>query len=150
MSSVTLKKAIELTGKSKRTIQRYMSNGKLSYKNNINGHKEIDVTELLRVFGDLAPLDTPKVRPNDTPSLSPLDISEQIAKAIIEAQAPLLEKISDLVDKVEHLTNRLEHKPIDDRVLESENIKTTKSPKFLEPEPLKNNYLDDIPTFGKN
>jgi hypothetical protein len=151
MSSVTLKKAIELTGKSKRTIQRYMANGKLSYKVNLNGHKAIDITELLRVFGDLSPPDTYDVRPNDTSDLSPHDISEQIAQAIVKAQAPLLEKISDLVDKIEHLTNRLEHKPIDVLALESESesIRATKSPKFLKPEPLKDNYLDDIPTFGK-
>jgi len=37
---VTLKKACELTGKSKHTIQRYMANGKLSYKTNKLGYKK--------------------------------------------------------------------------------------------------------------
>lgn len=111
MPSVTLKKAIELSGKSKRTIQRYMSNGKLSYKTNLQGHKEIDTSELMRVFGELSPIDPLKVRPVDTLTMSPL-ISEQIAKAIAEAQAPLLEQISDLITKVSDLTNRLEYKPV--------------------------------------
>jgi len=111
MPSVTLKKAIELSGKSKRTIQRYMSSGKLSYKTNLQGNKEIDTSELMRVFGELSPISTPKVRPVDTLTMSPL-ISEQIAKAIAEAQAPLLEQISNLITKVSDLTNRLEYKPV--------------------------------------
>jgi predicted site-specific integrase-resolvase len=53
LSHATLKKACELTSKSKRTIQRYMANGKLSYKTNDSGHKEIDTSELMRVFSDL-------------------------------------------------------------------------------------------------
>jgi len=114
MTSVTLKKAIELTGKSKRTIQRYMSNGKLSYTTNVDGHKVIDVSELIRVFGELSPPVTSEVRPSVTPDLSPLgnvDIADQIAKAIVEAQAPLLKQIAELVGQVENLANRLEHKP---------------------------------------
>lgn len=51
MAKVGAQRAAELTGKSKSTIQRAMNNGKLSYENDNNGRRVIDVSELERVFG---------------------------------------------------------------------------------------------------
>ena len=103
MPRVTLKKACELTCKSKRTIQRHMSSGKLSYKTNALGHKEIDVSELIRVFGELSPLITDKMRPDVTMTNNTVEITPQIAeliakevsKGVSEAIAPLIEKIEN-------------------------------------------------------
>jgi hypothetical protein len=46
-----LKRAAELTGTSKSTIQRAMDKGKLSYEVDANNRRLIDVSELERVFG---------------------------------------------------------------------------------------------------
>lgn len=51
MAKVGAQRAAELTGKSKSTIQRAMSSGKLSYELDGNGKRVIDVSELERVFG---------------------------------------------------------------------------------------------------
>jgi hypothetical protein len=50
MAKVGIKRATELTGVSKSTIQRAMKNGKLSYDVE-NNRKLIDVSELERVYG---------------------------------------------------------------------------------------------------
>ena len=110
MPRVTLKKACELTSKSKRTIQRYMANGKLSYKKNELGHKEIDVSELMRVFGQLSPLVTDKVRPDDTPTMSPQTNDDRVDKLLsaVERLEKIVEKQSEQIASL----LQLEHKPI--------------------------------------
>lgn len=51
MAKVGAKRAAELTGKSKSTIQRAMNSGKISYELDNNGRRVIDVSELERAFG---------------------------------------------------------------------------------------------------
>lgn len=51
MAKVGAKRASELTGKSKSTIQRSMKTGKLSYEVDEAGRRLIDVSELERAFG---------------------------------------------------------------------------------------------------
>lgn len=51
MAKVGAQRAAELTGRSKSTIQRAMNSGKLSYQNDNNGRRIVDVAELDRVFG---------------------------------------------------------------------------------------------------
>lgn len=51
MAKVGAQRAAELTGKSKSTIQRAMNNGKISFENDNNNRRVIDVSELERVFG---------------------------------------------------------------------------------------------------
>jgi hypothetical protein len=108
MTNVTLKKACELTGKSKRTIQRYMASGKLSYTTNRQGNKVINVAELIRVFGELSPLVTPKVRPDVTPVVTPLNGEriEQLLQAV-ERLEKIVEKQSEQIAQL----LQLEYKP---------------------------------------
>jgi hypothetical protein len=51
MAKVGAKRAAELTGTSKSTIQRAMDKGKLSFEIDANNRRLIDVSELERVFG---------------------------------------------------------------------------------------------------
>lgn len=51
MAKVGAKRAAELTGKSKSTIQRAMNSGKISYELDANDRRVVDVSELERVFG---------------------------------------------------------------------------------------------------
>ena len=51
MALVSISEASRLTNKSRTTVHRYISNGKLSTCTDENGMKKIDTSELLRVFG---------------------------------------------------------------------------------------------------
>ncbi len=51
MAKVGVQRAVELTGKSKSTIQRALNSGKLSFTKNDAGRRLVDVSELERVFG---------------------------------------------------------------------------------------------------
>lgn len=51
MAKVGAKRAAELTGKSKSTIQRAMKSGKISYEIDDTGRRLIDVSELERAYG---------------------------------------------------------------------------------------------------
>lgn len=55
MAKVSVAEAAELTGKSKSTIQRAMKSGRLSYSLGESDEKEIDTSELERVYGSLRP-----------------------------------------------------------------------------------------------
>lgn len=51
MALVSISEASRLTNKSRTTVHRYISNGKLSTCTDEKGIKKIDTSELLRVFG---------------------------------------------------------------------------------------------------
>ena len=51
MALVSISEASRLTNKSRTTVHRYISKGKLSICTDENGVKKIDTSELLRVFG---------------------------------------------------------------------------------------------------
>lgn len=143
MACHTLSESARLTGKSRRTIQRYVKSGKLSAKNDVNGNPSIDTSELIRVFGELS-------HPEDTALSHPVtvtgyeDIANVISQAIIEANKPLYDKISALTSEIKHLTYRLDKpKEEPDKVLET----NVDKPVFLQEDKV-SDYLDDIPTFG--
>ena len=58
MSLVSITEAARLTGKSRRTIQRYVATGKLSLSQCDTTEKSIDTSELIRVFGNSLKNDT--------------------------------------------------------------------------------------------
>ena len=64
MAQVSISEAARLTKKSRRTIQRYVATGKLSLSHNDTKEKNIDISELIRVFGEI---NKNEVTPNDTP-----------------------------------------------------------------------------------
>lgn len=47
-----------LTGKSRRTLYRDMAAGLVSWRSNADGRRELDTSELLRVYGELQPTGT--------------------------------------------------------------------------------------------
>lgn len=55
MAKVTIAQAAEITGKSKSTIQRALKSGRLSYTLDDVGEREIDTSELERVYGGSKP-----------------------------------------------------------------------------------------------
>ena len=65
MSKITMKEAINLTDKSESTLRRDMRSGKVSYSKNETGRLEFDSAELVRVYGQLKPVDTANDTTND-------------------------------------------------------------------------------------
>lgn len=54
MAIVSLSEAARLVGKSRKTIQRYVADGRLSMSQDVQDKKGIDTSELMRVFGNLS------------------------------------------------------------------------------------------------
>lgn len=53
MAQVSISEAARLTGKSRKTLHTYISNGKLTKVTDTHGKPKIDTSELIRVFGEL-------------------------------------------------------------------------------------------------
>jgi len=61
MASVSISEAARLTGKARSTIHKYIKQGRVSMTTDvITGTKSIDISELIRVFGNI------KTTPSDT------------------------------------------------------------------------------------
>ncbi len=133
-----------LVKKSRKTIQRYIANGKLTVTRDHLGNPQIDTAELIRVFGKLSQVSHKKIakkshnvaptlsQQNNTITLTPEQLQVIIKNAVAEAikeVAPLL-----LENKqAEQVTPTTE---VITPVTEVTTTVTTGS-----------NYLDDIPTF---
>ncbi|MYB93641.1 hypothetical protein F4Y43_07230 [Candidatus Poribacteria bacterium] len=55
MSKLTLTEAVSVIPVSESTLRRDMKSGKVSYDTDAKGRKQIDVSELTRVYGQLSP-----------------------------------------------------------------------------------------------
>jgi hypothetical protein len=49
----SVSQAQQLTSKSRRTLYRDMASGRVSWRNDGNGHRELETSELIRVYGAL-------------------------------------------------------------------------------------------------
>jgi len=54
MAQVSISEAARLTGRSRKTLHTYISNGKLTKVTDSQGKPKIDTSELIRVFGELS------------------------------------------------------------------------------------------------
>ena len=101
MAKVGAHRAAELTGKSKSTIQRAMSSGKLSYEMDANNRRIIDVSELERVFG----LSAPQV--NNASVATSVEAELKKAADMLEMERMKM-KIKALEDQIENTNSNLE------------------------------------------
>jgi predicted site-specific integrase-resolvase len=102
MACHTITESAKLAGVSRRTIQRYVKQGKLSAKSNSNGNPEIDTSELLRVFPDLSHPQDQNLSQAVAANVTPSNIEQLLADMMQEIKA-LRAEVSEL--------KRLEFKP---------------------------------------
>jgi hypothetical protein len=116
MAVVSISEAAKLAGKSRKTIQRYVADGRISMSHNVAGKSGIDTSELARVFGelsqgawDMSHATLPQPVPQDVAAkLVELQTENAILRAQIEA------KDANLTDLRQSL-RLLEHKKEDKR-----------------------------------
>ena len=128
MYDLSFKDAIKLTGKTKRTIQRYLSSGKLTYVDSPNGSKLFNRLELLEAVGAV----TPVTSDTSHPIVTPIDNSELIELAREQLAATKLnnELLADLLHtlKNEHqqqleAPDPIPEKPVKDSAIKSGIVK---------------------------
>lgn len=103
----TIDEAASLVGRTRRSLYRAMTEGRLSYGLQPDGRRYIDTAELLRVYG---PFESPSH--GVTLEMShgvtvPGDLGDVIAKAVAEALEPLRKEIEQLREAL----LRIDHKP---------------------------------------
>lgn len=91
MAKVSISEAARLTGKSRTTLHRLIKAGELSTCSGVRNAKMVDISELIRVFGDIS-------KPvQEQPS-------EQVPEQRVTASfAPSEQMVSSLKQEVEHL-----------------------------------------------
>ena len=109
----TIDEAASLVGRTRRSLYRAMTEGRLSYGLEADGRRHIDTAELLRVYGAFEPPSqsvTSEMSHGVTVSSDLAEIIAQaVAKAVAQAVEPLRQEIEKL--RLENAEQRLiEHK----------------------------------------
>lgn len=91
MAKVSISEAARLTGKSRTTLHRLIKTGELSTCSGVRNSKMIDVSELIRVFGDIS---------SPVQKQSKEQVTEQRVTVPASADGQV---ISSLKQEVEHL-----------------------------------------------
>jgi DNA-binding transcriptional MerR regulator len=115
MAPVSISEAAKLCGKDRKTLYRYIKEGKLSATTATSGIRQIDVSELMRVFGDLSQ-SSESCHSGETVVIPQHETNDAVAKiAVLEAEnAQLRERLSDKerhIDDMRNTVRLLEHKP---------------------------------------
>ena len=106
MTKINLSKAAEVVGKNRTTIWRHVKKGKLSIERNRDGLPLVDISELIRVYGELKkPATLTKTKKQHSATESYEVLLEEIKKLRAE-QAEMKEQIISL-------THRLTGKPLE-------------------------------------
>lgn len=103
----TLQDAIELTGRSRRSLYRDMDAGRVSYRVRPDGRRELETTELMRAYGALQPVAQSTAQPVAQAGTEP-------SVPVQDHLEPLLEELRLLREEVRELRQALlllEHKP---------------------------------------
>lgn len=110
----TLQDAIELTGRSRRSLYRDMDAGRVSYRVRADGRRELETSELMRAYGALLPVaqaDTAAVAQADTPHGTPAAGSSEQMGALLEELRLLREEVASLRAAMLRLEYKPEHPP---------------------------------------
>lgn len=114
MAVVSISEAARLTGKSRKTIQRYVADGRMSMSQADAGTKGIDTSELIRVFGEMShpvpALSHATMSQPDAPNVPP-DVAALLAaaQAQIVGLKAILDAKDETIDALRHNLRLLEH-----------------------------------------
>lgn len=101
-----VKQAQKLTGKSRSSLYRDMSSGRLSYRTELDGGRSVDTSELIRVYGGLIQEETVsrdvERQGNET--------QNQVMNELIREIKSLREEVSGLKNELQEI-RRIEYKP---------------------------------------
>lgn len=106
MALVSVRQAMDLTGKARSSLYRDMSKGRLSYSTEADGNRKIDTSELIRVYGELRQEETVS---RDTQRQGDETANLAVAALISEIKA-LREEVAGLRHEMQEI-RLLEHKP---------------------------------------
>lgn len=108
---VNISKAARLASKTRRTIYKHINQGKLSTSRDSKGNRGIDLTELIRVYGDdvKQPGTEKKIEGTQSGGTSVSSIGK--VDLLLKKIEDLESEIYRLAKTVNHLNNRLEYKP---------------------------------------
>jgi len=146
MPIVSITKASKLSGKSVRTIQRHLSNGKLSFVMTQNDTKGIDTSELTRVYGhiisndDTQPMTRHDARqniPNDTPNNELFKHQIELLKLELKAEKKLSDERLQTIDTLKTALKLLEHR-------QDKTTPPSSKEEPTAPEPSEKNPIDPI------
>jgi len=154
MSIVSISEAAELTGKTRRTIQRHVASGKLSRSVANGGRVGVDTSELMRVYGQLtsrdgdAPMSQPVISTIahkndindkiDNERLLRLEHELSLVKVELEAEKKRVQDKQETIDTLKSALKLLEHKQTKDDLGNTDTIPDK------EPEPPLNEVEDTI------
>jgi len=105
----TLKEAIALTGKSRRTLYNHCDQGRLSYSIGPDGRRYFDTSELIRVYGPLHAVAHPE--PQESAQVCTPEIAHPDGPLTEATALRLIAAIERLVEVEERKLLLLEHKP---------------------------------------
>jgi AcrR family transcriptional regulator len=102
MALLPLRQAADAVGVSRQTLYRYVKDGRLSATVGHDGQKQVDTTELLRVFGKLDPVTVPETavtESRDSPRQAETaaeTVVDQVAAARMEVELASTKAMLDL------------------------------------------------------
>lgn len=110
-----------LVKKSRKTIQRYIANGKLTVTRDKLGNPQIDTAELIRVFGKLSQVSQKKISKKShdvAPKMSHLNNDNRVDKLLmaVERLEKVVSKQSEQIASLLQLEHKQvkEHEPLTD------------------------------------
>lgn len=108
----TISQASNITGKGRTTLTRHIKEGKLTIERNDQGHKIVDASELLRVYGsdldfDLADGKTSKTRRIESREEGGNAAVKELNDKLIEQYKSQVETLKEALDKAQDGQNRV-------------------------------------------
>lgn len=116
MSKLTMSEAVAVIPVSESTLRRDLKRGKVSFDTDVKGRKQIDVSELTRVYGPLKPKADTAAEDNDTHHNPSMNGNDSKVIALLEGQVQDLkaqlagadEKVSELLTLANNLQKQNE------------------------------------------
>ena len=130
MALVNKTQAALLAGKSRATLYRDINNGKVSVVKNRDGLECIDTSEIVRVYGELQPVDTK----SDTKKRKAPDVNKPVNVELLEYKIEQLEKQLEASESKNTAAQEEVGKLIDTIQAQAQSLllEHTKSPSFLD------------------